>query len=164
MQARIAQEGGVLVVHLSGHIDVETAEPFHHACQSQLMNHKVVFDFSQLNFVGSSGLLPFLETLQDFSNANPSGFKLSGVGSEFKRLFGASPLASVEIYESHREAVHAYENPSPDATSENASIGGGVGMAAAVEAAPCLESSLSNSTGELNLHADPSDAGRADVN
>ena len=121
MQARIVEEtcrdGGVIVVQLSGRVDVETAEPFRKVCLNRLRGARVVFDFSQLSFVGSSGILPFLETLQSFAESNSHRFKLSGVGSEFRRVFAATPLQTIEIYETSQQAIGAYLNPSAAAAA-----------------------------------------------
>jgi len=111
MQARINRHGEIVVVYLSGRVDVETAEPFREACLNQLVSHKVVFDFKQLNFVGSSGLLPFLDTIQDFAGRNSNGFKFCGVGSEFRRVFSSTALCEIQIYESDAHAVQAFLNP-----------------------------------------------------
>lgn len=111
MQARIGREGEVIVVHLSGRLDVETAEPFREACLNHLNGKKVVFDFRGLSFVGSSGILPFLETMQEYANCNGQGFKFSGVGSEFRKVFAATPLNTVDIFESPDLAVKALLNP-----------------------------------------------------
>lgn len=111
MQARLTQEGEVVVVHLSGRLDVETAEPFREACLKRLFGQKVVFDLRELSFVGSSGILPWLETMQSFAARNAHAFKLSGVSSEFRRVFSATPLATIEVYDSEAHAVQAFLNP-----------------------------------------------------
>jgi len=118
MQARINQEGEVMVIHLSGRLDVETAEPFRDACLSHLNGKKVVFDFKSLNFVGSSGIIPFLEAMQVYASTNTGIFRFSGVGTEFRRVFAATPLHTVEIFETHVQAVDALLRPViPDATT-----------------------------------------------
>lgn len=113
MQARIARQGEIVIVHLSGRVDVETAEPFREACLKHLVRERVVFDFRHLSFVGSSGILPFLETMQDFAKGSSYGFKFSGVGSEFRKVFAATPLSVVEIFENEVLAVQAFLNPAP---------------------------------------------------
>lgn len=147
MLARIAREGEVVVIHLSGRVDVETAEPFRRACLDHLLKEKVVFDLSHLSFVGSSGLLPFMETLQKFSRENPNGFKFSGVGSEFRKLFAATALASAEIYENCSHAVVAYAD------------GSGIARVtvAAVEAVPVIESEEPAEFGMLLSYSTPED-------
>lgn len=111
MQARMIRENNVVVVHLSGRVDVETAVPFRDACLNRLAGQRVVFDFKALSFVGSSGILPFLETMQAFNTANPGNTKFSGVGSEFKKVFAATPLSVIEIHETASSAVGAFLNP-----------------------------------------------------
>lgn len=111
MQAKISHHGEIVVVRLSGRVDVETAEPFRKACLDHLIEKKVVFDFKELSFVGSSGILPFLETMQTFETRNANGFKFSSVGSEFKKIFAATSLQTIEIFETHLLAIQAFINP-----------------------------------------------------
>ncbi len=113
MQARITQRNDIVVLHLAGRVDVETAEPFRRACMTQLLGRQVIFDFTSLSFVGSSGILPFLETLQDFADKNKAPFKFSGVGVEFRKVFSATTLNSIEIHETEASAIEAFLNPKP---------------------------------------------------
>lgn len=116
MQARISRQGEVVVVHLSGRVDVETAEPFRDACLNQLVELKVVFDFQNLSFVGSSGILPFLETMQEFAGRNANGFKLCGVSSEFRKVFASTPLHVIQIFENHHQAIQAFLSPAVESS------------------------------------------------
>jgi anti-anti-sigma factor len=111
VQARVTYEGAIVIIQLIGRLDVETAEPFRAACLNQLHERKVVFDFHNLSFVGSSGILPFLETMQEFARANVTGFNFSGVGSEFRKVFAATPLNHVDIFDTHKQAVRALLDP-----------------------------------------------------
>ena len=135
MQARVAREGEIYVIRLSGRLDVETAEPFRDACLNHLRGRKVVFDFRGLSFVGSSGILPFLETMQEFAAANANGFKFSGVGSEFKKVFAATPLHVIEIYENENQAIDAFMRP-PMPAEKPAAVQPVPLQAAPVEASP----------------------------
>lgn len=129
MQARISQEGEVVVVHLLGRLDIETAEPFKQACWKYLLNKKVVFNFRGLSFVGSSGILPFLETMQSFAEASQERFKFCEMGVEFRKVFAASPLSAIEVFEQENHAIRAFLNPG----LSNATVG-------AVHAAPIMGS------------------------
>ncbi len=111
MRAKLKKQNGVLVVALSGRVDVETAEPFRAACARELRGHKIIFDFSSLAFVGSQGLLPFLETLQNFYDSCGGDFKFSGVGTDFRKLFAATPLNVVPIFETVDGATAAFYLP-----------------------------------------------------
>ena len=137
MQARMIQERNVVIVHLSGRVDVETAVPFRDACLNRLSGQRVVFDFQSLSFVGSCGILPFLETMQAFHVSNPGGVKFSGVGTEFKKVFAATPLHTIEIFETASLAVDAFINPRPK-----------VQAASAITAAPMADPSLSEESAE----------------
>lgn len=108
MQAQVAIEQDVVVVRLSGYLDFETAEPFRKVCFKQLMGRKVVFDFRSLGFVGSSGILPFVEIFREFAEKNPAGFKLCGMSPEFRHIFSTVPMKSIEIYEDANQAVNAF--------------------------------------------------------
>lgn len=111
MQARVKMQNEICVIYLGGRVDVETAEPFRAACLRELKGKRIVFDFTDLHFVGSQGLLPFLETLQSFHDLAPGSFKFSGVGVEFRKLFSATPLGVVETYETSDQAVMAFYIP-----------------------------------------------------
>ncbi len=108
MQARVSNEGEVVVVHLLGRIDMESADGFRKVCLEKFTQSQVVFNFQSLSFVGSSGIIPFLETMQAFKAANTNGFKFSNVGTEFRRLFAATPLHDVLIFESFQLASRSF--------------------------------------------------------
>lgn len=117
MQARVQNRGDIFVVQLVGRVDVETAAPFRQACLSQLKGRKVVFDFKNLSFVGSSGLIPFFETMHEFGELNEHGLKFSAVGIDFKKLLLATPLARFEVTETEEQAVLSYQRPPPVAAA-----------------------------------------------
>jgi anti-anti-sigma factor len=135
VQARVTYEGEIVIIQLIGRLDVETAEPFRAACLNQLHERKVVFDFHHLSFVGSSGILPFLETMQEFARTNTTGFNFSGVGSEFRKVFAATPLNHVEIYDTHKQAIQALLNPQ----SRSTTVPAAAAVTAAVVPAPVTE-------------------------
>lgn len=137
MQAQMSRDGEVIVVHLRGRIDIESANSFRDACMSVLARKQVVFSFKDLSFVGSSGILPFLETMQKLSMVSPGGFKFCQVGSEFRKVFAASPLGHVEIYDTEEQAATAFVN--------------GGQIPSAVHAAPLMNDGF----GVLSLNSEP---------
>ena len=108
MQAKVTTEGEWVVVHLIGRLDVETAGPFRRACLEQLTDKKVIFNFRHLSFVGSSGILPFLETMQDFMRTNRQGIRFCGVGSEFHKVLAATSLQTIEVFENEKIAASSF--------------------------------------------------------
>lgn len=111
MEARMIQEGEIVVIHLSGRIDVETSQAFREVLHTRLMNKSIVFDFKSLSFVGSSGIISFLDALQKFHALRVSGLRFSSVGIEFRRVFAATPLNDILIFETAAAAVDSYRNP-----------------------------------------------------
>lgn len=111
LQARLKNQGEVTVVQFSGRIDIESAPPFRQACRTHLKGKKIVFDFAKLSFVGSTGILPFLEALEEFTKTAGNDAKFSGVGLEFGRVLSATTLGLVEVWETEAQAVDAYTNP-----------------------------------------------------
>jgi anti-anti-sigma factor len=108
MEAKVLKKNGVTVVNLKGFIDIETAEPFREACRKSLSkSEKVVFNLEGLNFVGSNGILPFVETLHDLCDQATVQIKFCSVSSEFQKIFKASPLRDVEIFNDEGAAVGA---------------------------------------------------------
>lgn len=108
MQAKIRKDGDVTVVELQGRLDFETAEPFRETCQDILSNSKVIFNLSQLSFVGSSGIGAFVNTLREFSKNSPVPPKFCSVKSEFKKVFGASEEMQFQIFEDEKAALSSF--------------------------------------------------------
>lgn len=111
LQARVKVEGDITVVQFTGRIDIESAPPFRQACRTHLKSKNVIFDFTQMSFVGSTGLLSFLEALEEFTKSSANGAKFCGVGIELGRVLSATTLGLVEVWENEAQAVEAYRNP-----------------------------------------------------
>jgi anti-anti-sigma factor len=148
VEAWIEKEGDVVVVHLKGRVDYESVEPFRSHCVRHLSREKVVFNLSELAFVGSIGITDFVQTITQLSQANESGIKFAAVGNEFRRIFEASPMQRLEIYESTDRALLAFQGlevavlprlsaddeeaelpPSPDGVGPATGTGDGSGLA-----------------------------------
>ena len=109
MEAWIEREGDVVVVHLKGRVDYESAEPFRSHCVRYLAQEKVVFNLESLAFVGSIGITDFVQIMTQLAETNPVGIKFAGVGNEFRRVFEASEIRQLEIYESTNRALMAFQ-------------------------------------------------------
>ena len=96
MQAKIHKNGDITVVQLEGRIDFETTEPFRETCQDLLLNNKVVFNLSELSFVGSSGIgafVSFMVTSETEGIAKPN----AGIFENALKLGGAKAGESLYI-------------------------------------------------------------------
>ncbi len=109
MEAWIERDGDVVVVHLKGRVDYESTEPFRSHCVRHLAQEKVVFNLEQLAFVGSIGITDFVQTMTQLAAENAVGIKFAGVGNEFRRVFEASEIRQLDIYESTNRALMAFQ-------------------------------------------------------
>jgi anti-anti-sigma factor len=107
MEAKVQRVQGVTIVNLKGFIDVETAQPFREACLKSLgrEGNKVIFNLEELQFVGSNGIIPFVETLHDLYDQTSAQIKFCKVSVEFQKIFKASPLRDVEIFNDENGAI-----------------------------------------------------------
>lgn len=126
MEAWIEREGDVVVVHLKGRVDYESTGPFRNHCVRHLSHEKVVFNLEQLTFVGSIGITDFVQTMTHLTQTNAARVKFAGVGNEFRRVFEASEMRQLEIYESTDRALLAFQgiavSPLPRLSSDEEEV------------------------------------------
>ena len=108
MEANYEVRGEVLVVELKGRLNHEMSIAFRKTCLERLLSEKVVFDLQNLNFVGSLGLRDFVDTLDQMTQTSQTGIRFSGVSSEFRRLFEASGISVLNIFENTDKAVQSF--------------------------------------------------------
>lgn len=131
MEARVASQDGVFVVTLSGQLDFESADSLRATCRRLFREKKVIFNLAKLNFVGSSGLTPFLELLGEMNKSHGRDIKLCSVSSEFVRLFEAGELYGLEIYDSENNAKLAFTGSGIHVGTASGGAGGTAGVGAA---------------------------------
>lgn len=90
MKAQIRTDAsGNITVHMNGSLDYENSLPLRKELQDLHSNNptsEIIIDMHALDFVGSSGIGLFVETLQ-ILNENKSRIKLSNVKTEFIKVF-----------------------------------------------------------------------------
>ncbi|MGZ3790106.1 MAG: STAS domain-containing protein [Bacteriovorax sp.] len=87
-QIRTDSEGNI-TVHMNGGLDYENSLPLRQELQELSKKNPastITLDMHSLDFVGSSGIGIFVETLQ-ILNKNKSQIKLSNVKTEFIKVF-----------------------------------------------------------------------------
>ena len=107
MEARLEERGDVIFVHLSGHITFEAADLFRKRCFEYLEGNKVVFNLESLDFIGSSGIEPFVNAISKLSLQQASRVKLCSLSTEFKRVFESKTL-SAGFYEDTEQAYVSF--------------------------------------------------------
>ena len=96
MKTNIKKIGDTMIVSMDGKLDFETQEPLRKDL-SRLVNHaitdtvpkKIIFNFENLEFVGSSGISSFVQALKDFNTRAPMKPRYCNVKSEFRRVMKA---------------------------------------------------------------------------
>ncbi|RPJ70940.1 MAG: STAS domain-containing protein [Alphaproteobacteria bacterium] len=90
MKAQIRTDSqGNITIHMNGGLDYENSLPLRQELQvltQQNPASTITLDMHALDFVGSSGIGIFVETLQ-ILNKNKSQIKLSNVKTEFMKVF-----------------------------------------------------------------------------
>lgn len=90
MKAQIRTDSqGNITVHMNGGLDFENSLPLRLELQELSIKNPastITLDMHSLDFVGSSGIGIFVETLQ-ILNKNKSQIKLSNVKTEFIKVF-----------------------------------------------------------------------------
>jgi anti-anti-sigma factor len=92
MQAKIKKERDAFVIHLSGKVDFDSSEPFRSTLLSHIKGTNVVFNMKDLDFVGSNGITPFVQTLKDLCAGNGARVRFCNLSSEFVRIFEANDI------------------------------------------------------------------------
>ncbi|MCO4794907.1 MAG: anti-sigma factor antagonist [Bacteriovoracaceae bacterium] len=90
MKARIRTDAlGNITVHMEGGLDFENTVPLRRELEELIEANPasiITLDLHQLEFVGSSGIGHFVETVQAL-NTNRDKIKLSNVKTEFMKVF-----------------------------------------------------------------------------
>ena len=108
MVANFERREDVFVVELRGRLDFDTTEPFRKTCCERLMTEKIIFDMANLVFVGSLGLQEFVDTMDQIARTSKTVIRCCGVSSEFRRMFEASGIARLAIYDSRETALRSF--------------------------------------------------------
>jgi anti-anti-sigma regulatory factor len=84
MDVRIENTKDVIIVHLFGYLDVESPTFFNLLRQPKIFNgRKVLLNFAELYFVGSSGMTAFFAALRDFKQLGLFPLEVCGLKPEF---------------------------------------------------------------------------------
>ena len=96
MKTQIKRQGDTIIVHMDGTLDFEAHVPLREdlgklirSTKTDTVAKKIIFNFENLEFVGSSGISSFVQTLKDFNTVSPSKPAYCNVKSEFKRVIKA---------------------------------------------------------------------------
>lgn len=108
MEAKVQLKSGVVVVDLSGRVDIEKAMIFKEAIKGQLTNRKIVFNMEKLSFVGSTGIQSLFQAFREIHQENFCQMKIAGMKPDFRRVWHLNPSVELEIFENIDVALSSY--------------------------------------------------------
>ncbi len=114
MKAKIEWQQDVLVVGLDGQIDFENVREFRKKSLRHFTQNKVIFRLDGLDFVGSTGLMDFVQTLKEVSELNPNGIGLCQLSFEFEKLLQNHETHKLLVFEDFEKAMQHYQLSSLD--------------------------------------------------
>ena len=96
MKTQIKKTGDTIVVTMDGKLDFEAAGPLREDLTRLMRQNrtdstpkKVIFNLEKLDFVGSSGISSFVQTLREFNLGSPLKPRYCHVKSEFQKVIKA---------------------------------------------------------------------------
>ena len=96
MRTNVKKIGDTMVVTMDGKLDYETQEPLKQDLLRLAKNvntdstpTKIIFNLENLDFVGSSGISAFIQTLKDFGSRSTTKPRFCNVKSEFRKVMKA---------------------------------------------------------------------------
>lgn len=114
MKTNIRKDGNSVVVMLEGRLDFETSDVFRESLmklEKQVGDSRVIFDFSNLQFVGSSGISAFVQALREFNTRATSRPRYTNVKSEFRKIISAfDENNTFEFWETTERALKTFDN------------------------------------------------------
>jgi anti-sigma B factor antagonist len=91
MKANVLRDAnGNIIVHMQGDLNYDHSLPLRNELQSiadQNPNSSITIDLGAIDFVGSSGICHFVETVKFMKEGRKANVKMSNVKPEFLRIF-----------------------------------------------------------------------------
>lgn len=111
MQVKLSNKGATLIVGITGELDHHSSDSVRRKVDAEIMKShvkNVIFDFSNVNFMDSSGLGVIMGR---YKNIRKLGGKMAVVNpvSQVKRVFELSGFMKIiEVYENIESAINTF--------------------------------------------------------
>lgn len=100
MKANILRDAnGNIIVHMQGDLNYDHSVPLRNELQNIASNNphsKITIDLGAIDFVGSSGICQFVETVKHLKESRKATVNLSNVKPEFLKIFRLLSLNEAE--------------------------------------------------------------------
>lgn len=108
MDAKLKKQGEVSIISINGPLAIERTQGFKEFCIRNFVGQKLIFNMEGVNFVGSTGLQAFFETVRTLSEEGQYGLKLVGLKPEFRRIFQNMEVQKLQIHETVEVAMSSF--------------------------------------------------------
>ncbi len=113
MKMHTRREGETTIIDLEGHLDFEATLLFYETAADLLQKantSQVVFNFSKLRFVGSSGISQFIKVIKKLNSLTAKP-KMCHLSSEFLKMFKAYQTARnpFQIFDAEDQALASFQ-------------------------------------------------------
>lgn len=109
MEASVSREKDMIIISISGVLNFDKVYEFKKKSLAYFLEGKVVFCLDDLDFVGSTGMSSFVETLFEISQENSNGIALCGVGLEYMRLVEPYVGDQLKVFNSLESAKNFFQ-------------------------------------------------------
>lgn len=117
MKTNIKKSGDTIIVSMDGRLDFEAHVPLREDLSKLISTQKkdevpkkIIFNLENLEFVGSSGISAFVQTLREFNATAPAKPRFCNVKSEFRRVMKAFDEGEVfEFYDNEERAKKSFD-------------------------------------------------------
>lgn len=117
MKTQMKKVGDTLIVTLDGKLDFETTLPLREDLSKLIRQtktdtaaKKIIFNLEKLDFVGSSGISSFVQTLREFNVSSPIKPRYCHVKSEFQKVIKAfDESEGFEFFDNEDRAKKSYD-------------------------------------------------------
>lgn len=118
MKTQVKKNGDTIIVSMDGTLDYETNLPLREHLNKIIREantdstpKKIIFNLENLEFVGSSGISSFIQTLKDFNTSAPIKPVYCNVKSEFQRMIRVfDESEAFEFFDNEERAKRSYDN------------------------------------------------------
>jgi anti-anti-sigma factor len=117
MKTQVKKIGDTLIVSMDGKLDFETSMPLREELSKVIREtrtdsspKKIIFNLEKLDFVGSSGISNFVQTLREFNQASPIKPRYCHVKSEFQKVIKAFDESDAfQFYDNEDRAKKSFD-------------------------------------------------------
>ena len=118
MKTEIKKDGVTIVVSMNGKLDFETNVPLREELDKIMRTQRtdstarIIFNLENLEFVGSSGISSFIQTMKEFNSTAETRPVYCNVRSEFKRVIKAfDEEQQFEFHDTEERARRSFQGP-----------------------------------------------------